>query len=58
MTLVEALRGARPALLDTMVLIYYFEDCAAYGDRAESVIRDTSREVFGSLLAWRPAPVP
>ena len=50
MTLVEALRGARQAVLDTMVLSYYFEDCATYGDRAESVIRDASREVFEAII--------
>jgi len=50
LTLVEALRGARRAVLDTMVLIYYFEDCAIYGDRAESVIRDASKEVFEAII--------
>ena len=50
MTLVEALCGARCAVLDTMILIYYFEDCAVYGDRAESVIRDASREEVPIVL--------
>ena len=50
MTLVEALRGARRAVLDTMVLIYYFEDADTYGDRAASVIHGASTEVFEAVI--------
>ena len=50
MTLVEALSGARRAVLDTMVLIYYFEDSATYGARAESVIGDASRDLFEAII--------
>ena len=49
-TLVEALRGTRRAVLDTMVLMYYFEDCAEYGDRAESIIRAASEQVFEAII--------
>jgi len=50
LTLTEALRGARSAVLDTMVLIYYFEDSETHGDRAESVIRDASSDVFEAII--------
>ena len=50
MTLVEALRGARRAVLDTMVLIYYFEDSETYGDLAASIIGDAAREVFEAII--------
>ena len=50
MTLVEALGGAQRAVLDTMVLIYYFEDSAVYGDRAESVIRSASSGLFEAII--------
>ena len=50
MTLVEALRGARSAVVDTMILIYLFEDHAAYGDRAESIMRNASRKVFEAII--------
>ena len=50
MTLVEALRGARSAVVDTMILIYLFEDHAACGDRAESIMSDASRKVFEAII--------
>ena len=50
MTLADALQGSRRAVLDTMVLIYYFEDCPVYGDRAESVIRTAARQVFEAII--------
>lgn len=50
LTLVEALDGAQRAVLDTMVLIYYFEDSTVYGDRAESVIRAAASGVFEAII--------
>ena len=50
LTLAEALCGARSAVLDTVVLICHFEDSAAYGDRAESVLREASNEVFEAII--------
>ena len=50
MSLVEALCGASSAVLDTMVLIYYFEDSDKYGGLAESIIDDASREVYEAIL--------
>ena len=50
MTLAEALQGARRAVLDTMVLIYYFEDCPVYGDRAEFVVRSAAGNVFEAII--------
>jgi len=49
-TLVDALDGARRAVLDTMVLIYYFEDSDRYGDRADSVIGAASRGEFEAIV--------
>lgn len=50
MTLVEGLRGSHRAVIDTMVLIYYFEDSETYGDLAESVIADAARGVFEAIV--------
>ena len=50
MTLVEALRGAQRAVLDTMVLIYYFEDSPVYGDRSEGLLRSAADGLFEGLI--------
>ena len=50
MTLANALRGVQRAVLDTMVLIYYLEDCPVYGARAESVVLAASRKLFEAII--------
>ena len=50
MTLAEALQGARRAVIDTMVFIYYFEDHADYGDRADAIIRGAARNLFEAIV--------
>lgn len=46
----EGLRGARRAVLDTMVLIYYFEDSPVYGERCEGVLRSAADGLFEGLI--------
>lgn len=50
LTLADALHGSRRAVIDTMVFIYYFEDHADFGDRADAVIRNAARDLFEAIV--------
>lgn len=48
--LADALQGARHAVIDTMVFIYYFEDHVEHADRADAVIRHARNDLFEAVV--------
>ena len=51
MTLASALQGAERAVIDTMIFIYYFEDHADYGNRADAVVRAAAGNLFEAIIS-------